>query len=125
VPWWPDVFRAALEDRLNLPTIKNISFIVVNLKEFPLSLLDNCKNIKKLCLMGSSNGGEARDLIDAQPRLQTMTLSLAKFLPISRLDETQSQGTSVVEVWDRVVSRAETPFRVSWSMFADLERVGR
>jgi len=74
---WPDVFRAALEDRLNLPTIKGVHLIG---KHFPLSLFDKCKNMKKLCLL-ASHGGEGQDLFEIQPKLRSLTMCTGNISP--------------------------------------------
>ena len=43
VLYWSGVFRAVLEDHRSIPTIKKIHFVGQN---FPLSLVDNCKDTK-------------------------------------------------------------------------------
>jgi hypothetical protein len=48
---WPDVFRAALEERLSLPTVKDVHF--VGNQDVPFSLIGNCKNIENLLLEGT------------------------------------------------------------------------
>ena len=47
---FPAVFRIALEDCLSLPTLKELH---VDGGRFPISLLNNCKNISHLSLQGS------------------------------------------------------------------------
>jgi len=49
--YWSDTFRAALDDRLNLPTVKEIHF--VGGKDFPFALLDTCEHVENLSLSGS------------------------------------------------------------------------
>jgi len=68
---WPDVFRAALKDRLNLPTVKDVQF--EGNQEFPFSLIGNCKNIENLILMGSFEDAEE---VDSTP-LQLKSLALS------------------------------------------------
>lgn len=70
---WPYVFRSALEDRLNLPTIEAVHLIG---DDYPLSLFDCCKDIKKLCFLRSFGGGEGQDLFEIQPKLQSLTLCI-------------------------------------------------
>ena len=70
---WPDVFRAALEDRLNLPTLKEIH--IVGNQEFPCSLIDNRKNIQYLLLQhGSSRDYEHPSCDSTLPQLKSLTL---------------------------------------------------
>jgi len=52
LPHWPAAFRAALEDRLKLPTVKEVH-VRGHYGPFPFSLLSNCGNIKNLSLSGS------------------------------------------------------------------------
>jgi len=61
---WSDAFRAALEDRLNLPTVKEIHF--VGGKDFPFSLLDACKHVKNLSLSGRFTKGRFCDSTPSQ-----------------------------------------------------------
>ena len=68
---WPDVFRAALQDRLNLPTVKEVH--IVGKQYSPFSLIGNCKNIENLLLSGSFTGAVEGD--DATPlQLKSLTL---------------------------------------------------
>jgi hypothetical protein len=73
--YWSEAFQAALEDRLKLPTVKEIHLECGH--DFPLSILDNlnCKNIKNLTL--------AEDVLveglfcdPVLPRLKSLTLSI-------------------------------------------------
>ena len=47
---WPNVFRAALEDRLRLPTVKEVH--LVGYQNLPFKLIGKCKNIENLLLEG-------------------------------------------------------------------------
>jgi len=67
----PDAFRAALEDRLNLPTITEAH--IEDVKGFSLSLFDNCASLKKLTLVGSFR---RCDTTSAQPQLQSLTVDI-------------------------------------------------
>ncbi len=68
---WPDVFRAALEDRFNLPTVKEVH--LVGNQESPFLLIGNCKNIENLVLSGSFEEAEE---VDSTPlQLKSLTLS--------------------------------------------------
>ena len=70
---WPTVFRAALEDRLCLPTLKELH--IVGNQELPCPLIDNHKNIEKLLLSGSfTSADDARVCNSTLPQLQSLTL---------------------------------------------------
>ena len=69
---WPDVFRAALEDRLNLPTLKEVH--IVGNQESPCSLIDNRKNITSLVLSGPFWEAERRSCDSALPQLKSLIL---------------------------------------------------
>ena len=62
---WPDVFRAALEDRLSLPILKELH--IVGNQDFPCSLIDNRENIEDLVV--SARGG----FLDAEPQVCVST----------------------------------------------------
>jgi hypothetical protein len=71
---WPDVFlRTELENRLNFPTVKELS--IEGTKDFPFSLLklDNCNNLKNLSFSGQFIR-ESHDSVSALPRLQSLTV---------------------------------------------------
>ena len=82
---WSDVFRMALEDRLSLPTLKELH--ITGSKAFPMSLLDN-KGIEKLSLSGSILG-ESKASCSTLPQLKSLTLS-THFLSGSFLDWVKS-----------------------------------
>jgi hypothetical protein len=71
---WPNVFRAALEDRLNLPTVKEFYLAGGNMPYF--SFLDNCKNIRKLTLSALSGlpNTQGRFCASALPQLHSLRL---------------------------------------------------
>jgi hypothetical protein len=69
--YWPDAFRAALEDRLKLPTVKEVH--IVGKQGSPFSLIGKCENIKNLLLSGSFRGAKEDDA--AMPlQLKSLTL---------------------------------------------------
>jgi len=70
--YWSGVFRAALEGRLNLPTVSGIHLL--GQSEFPSSLLDNRENIKNLSLSALALFNEGHNV--KLPKLQTLTLSI-------------------------------------------------
>jgi hypothetical protein len=62
---------AALQDRLNLPTVKDVH--LVGDQEFSFSSIGNCKNIENLLLSGSFEDAEE---VDSTPlQLKSLTLS--------------------------------------------------
>jgi len=69
--FFSSAFIAVLKDRLNLPTIKELHLNGSN--DFPLSILDSCKNIKYLTLTGEV-GGEGQFCDSALPRLKSLAL---------------------------------------------------
>ena len=77
-PWyWPDAFRTALEDRLSLPTIKEVH--IEGVKDFSFSLLDNCNNLKNLSLFGPFVRMDHHS-VSTLPRLQSLSLSNTFFI---------------------------------------------
>ena len=64
-----DSFRVALERLVNLPTVKEVHFV-----DFPLSLLDNCKGIKKLLISGLQGCIYAQICHPTLPQLTSLTL---------------------------------------------------
>ena len=69
---WPDDFRAALEDRLKLPTLKEVH--MEGNHDFPCSLINNHTNIENLLLSGSFQGA-IRPLCGSNlPQLKSLTL---------------------------------------------------
>lgn len=100
---WPDVFRAALEDRLSLPTVKEVHLI--GNQDFPFSLIGNCKNIENLLLAGSFE--EPADGVDSAPlQLKSLTLSnishslTADDLHINKLQSLKCTESSVDDLPD-------------------------
>ena len=77
---WPDLFRAALEDRLSLPTLKEVH--IVGNQESPCSLIHNRKNIENLFLQIPSfrDVDEHRSCDSTLPQLKSLTL-LNSLLP--------------------------------------------
>jgi hypothetical protein len=68
---WPKGFRAALEDRLNLPTVKEVH--MVGRQDSPFALIGNCTNVENLLLSGSFMSAE--ESVDATPlQLKSLTL---------------------------------------------------
>ena len=94
---WPDIFRAALEDRLGLPTVKEVH--LVGSQEFPFSLIGNCKNIENLLLAGSFEEPEETDSAPLQLKsliLSDISRSLsADDLHIKKLQSLKCAETSV------------------------------
>jgi hypothetical protein len=98
---WSTTFRAALEDRLKIPTVKEVH--LVGSRDFPPSIFDSCKNIENLSLSGvffSENQFNASPL----PQLKSLTLdtffissSLLAWITrhISELRSLKFQGPSV------------------------------
>ena len=70
--YWPDAFRAALEDRLHLASITEVHF--VGTWNFPPSLLDSCKNIKNLSLSSVQSFEVGRVSDPTLPQLKSLTL---------------------------------------------------
>jgi len=71
---WPDNFRAALEDRLKLPTVKEVHF--VGNQGLPFSLIGNCKNIENILLEGVFEPSDEEEEEDLTPlQLKSLTLS--------------------------------------------------
>ena len=68
-----DMFRAALEDRINLPTIKEVH--LAGRQILPLSSLDSCKNIKNLSLLHGPIQVDGKPCISTLPKLRSLTLS--------------------------------------------------
>jgi len=80
--YWSAAFRAALKDRLNLPTVKKVH--LVGEKGFPISLLDNCKNIENLSLTGSFEA-EGRTCDSTLPQLKALTMTSSYVISSSLL----------------------------------------
>ena len=70
--YWSDAFRVALEDRLNLPTMREIHFVAS--KDFPFSLLHICKHVKNLSLSGSFKAKGRICDSTTLPQLKSLTL---------------------------------------------------
>ena len=70
--YWSGAFRAALEGRLNLPTVKEVR--LAGDSRFPSSLLDNRENITNLSFSALTLVTEGQDLTKL-PELQSLTLS--------------------------------------------------
>jgi hypothetical protein len=70
---WSYVFRAALEDRLSLPTVKEVHFR--GFATIPISLFDNLKNVKNLSLSGSSDVDRYRSSASTLLQLESLRLS--------------------------------------------------
>jgi hypothetical protein len=72
--YWPDDFRAALEDRLKLPTVKEVHLI--GYQDYPFSLIGNCKNIENLLLEGNFEPIDEEEEEDSTPlQLKSLVLS--------------------------------------------------
>jgi hypothetical protein len=71
---WSDVFRAALEDRLSLPTVKEVH--IQDFAILPISLLDGLKNVKNLSLPGSSFVERFHASGSTLPQLESLRLSI-------------------------------------------------
>jgi hypothetical protein len=72
---WPDVFRAALEDRLSLPTLKELH--IVGNQDFPCSLIDNRENIESLLVSGDFLSAKRNVCISTEttlPQLKSLAL---------------------------------------------------
>ena len=69
---WPKVFRAALEDRFSLPTVREAH--IVGCQDLPFSFIGDRKNIENLLLSGSL-GLDEDDDGPAFLRLKSLTLS--------------------------------------------------
>ena len=69
---WPDDFRAALEDRFKLPTLKEVH--IKGSHDFPCSLIDNHTNIENLLLSGSFHGNKRPFCGSNLPQLKSLTL---------------------------------------------------
>src|SRR6266540_2900706 len=59
--YWSGAFRAALEDRLNLPTVKEVH--LAGHSDYPSSLLDNRENIKNLSFSALTLLTEGQDFV--------------------------------------------------------------
>lgn len=70
--YWSADFQAALENRLNLPTMKEVHFM--GTEHFPYSLFNHSKNIKHLSLSGSFPT-EGEFYASTLPQLESLTLS--------------------------------------------------
>jgi hypothetical protein len=70
---WSDVFRAALEDRLSLPTVKEVH--IQGFTILPISLLDSLKNVKNLSLPGSSFVERFHASGSTLPQLESLRLT--------------------------------------------------
>jgi hypothetical protein len=105
--WSPD-FRAAIEDRLNLPTLQELH--LVGSEDFPFSLLNNCKKIKNLSLSGTFPD-EGQVCASTLPQLRSLTLSsdsvsssLLSWLELHSTELTSLKCTlSHVEVMSRLL----------------------
>ena len=98
---WPDIFRAALEDRLNLPTLKEVH--IVGNQESPCSLIDNRKNITNLVLSGSFSEAKRRSCDSPLPQLKSLTLlTHLSLLPsvMTHIKELQSLKCTASSVGD-------------------------
>jgi hypothetical protein len=78
---WSDVFRAALEDRLRLPTVKEVH--LRGIARIPISLFDNLKSVKYLSLTGFSTVDRFHASASTLPQLESLRLS-------TQLDSTAS-----------------------------------
>jgi hypothetical protein len=81
---WSDVFRAALEDRLSLATVKEVH--IQGFAIIPISLLDSLKNVKNLSFPGSSVVPVDRFHASAPmlPQLESLRLSTRFSFPGTR-----------------------------------------
>lgn len=70
--YWPDAFRTALEDRLHLSTVEEVH--IRGVRDFPLSLFDNCNNLKKLVLSAPFTRC-FYDSVSTLPKLQSLAVS--------------------------------------------------
>ena len=92
--YWPDIFRAALEDRLSLPTVKEVH--LVGNQDFPFSLIGNCKNIESLLLVGSFEPADEED--SAPLQLKSLTLSdISHSLAVDELHINKLQSLKCAE----------------------------
>jgi len=70
---WPDVFRAALEDRLGLPGLKKLH--IEGNQNCPCSFIDNHENIEDLLLSPALHlGTKRRRCVSTLPQLKSLTL---------------------------------------------------
>jgi len=69
--YWPDVFRATLKDRLELPTVKEVH--LEGRQDLPLSSIDICKNTENLFLPGPFEATH-RVCDSTPPQLKSLTL---------------------------------------------------
>jgi hypothetical protein len=70
--YWSGVFRAALDGRLSLPTVREVH--LMGHSEFPSSLLDNRENIKNVSFSALALVNEGHNF--KLPKLQTLALSV-------------------------------------------------
>jgi hypothetical protein len=63
-----------LEDRLNLPTVKELH--LVGSKDLPFSMLDRCKTLKRLSLSGpfEAEGQVCASTLSTLPQLKSLSL---------------------------------------------------
>ena len=72
--------RAALEDRLNLPTVKEVH---ISGTDIPLSLLNSSKNIKNLSLSGYTIHGQLS--ASTLPQLHSLKSTLSRWKDLSHI----------------------------------------
>jgi hypothetical protein len=77
--YWSDEFRAALEDRLSLPTVKELHIEGCDL--IPFSLIAKSKNIKKVTLSGVCEV-EGQIYASTLPQLQSLRLLTPLICPL-------------------------------------------
>jgi hypothetical protein len=70
---WSDVFRAALEDRLRLPTVKEVH--LRGIARIPISFFDNLKSAKHLSLTGFSTVDRLHASASTLPQLESLRIS--------------------------------------------------
>ena len=102
---WPNVFRGALEDRLNLRTLKELH--LTGSKDLPFTVLENCKNIEDLSLLGTF---EAEGLVGVStlPHLKSLNLS-TRFISSSLLTWLKLHITELQSLKSASASMYELP----------------
>ena len=67
------MFRTAIQNSIRLPSVKEVEIRFFD--SFPLDVFDNCKNLRRLVLVGECTGGET---VAELPRLRSLGVEIQR-----------------------------------------------